>query len=267
MAQYLQQFGLSHAPLSKGASASFETSGVKELNSRFSWLLDSPGIGLLTGEPGVGKTAALQQLCQTLSPHEYKVIYHSETDFGRIDLYRQLAMDFGLEPPFRRAGIWRILKLHIQELTQNQQRLPIWIIDEAQNLPPEFFRDFPSFVNFTFDSQPLMTVWFVGNTYLNQVLKRQMFEALRSRIKLFIHFEPFNSTDEFKSMITLAFKNAGAASKLITDSGIELIRLASQGRFRQAGQVIQTALQLAYQSNLNHIPDQTIKQAIEELQK
>lgn len=30
---------------------------------------------------------------------------------------------------------------------------PLWIIDEAQNLPAEFFRDFPSFLNFVSPQQ------------------------------------------------------------------------------------------------------------------
>ena len=43
------------------------------------------------------------------------------------------------------------------------------ILDEAQNLPPEFFRDFPAFLNFAFDSRDLITVWFVGHPLLAQV--------------------------------------------------------------------------------------------------
>src|SRR3990167_9961065 len=154
MSTYLQRFNLKHVPLTKGAPLSFESDNVRELQTRFRWSLESPGINLLTGDPGVGKTAALHQLCNSISTHEYQVIYHSETDFGRVDIYRQLAMDFGIVAQFRRALVWRTLKAHIQMLTLTQHRLPVWIIDEAQNLPPEFFRDFPSFLNFSFDSQP-----------------------------------------------------------------------------------------------------------------
>ena len=267
MTPYLQHFGLTHAPLSKGAPSNFETHALRNLKMRFQWLLDSPGMGVLTGEPGVGKTAALERLCQGLSSHEYQVIYHSETDFGRVDLYRQLAFDFGLEPAYRRAAIWRTLKRHINEVAKTHHRLPIWIIDEAQNLPPEFFRDFPSFINFMFDTQSLMSIWFVGNSYLKQILKRHIYEGLFSRIKFFVHFEPLSTSDEFKAMLTEAFQNAGVTQALISDSGIELIRHASKGRFRQAGQVLQMALQLGYQKNTNHISDEIIDEAIEELQK
>ena len=85
------------------------------------------------------------------------MIYQAETDFGRIDLYRGLARALGLEPAYRRAPLWRDLKARIHELADTKQMLPVWIIDEAQNLPAEFFRDFPAFLNFAFDSRDLMT--------------------------------------------------------------------------------------------------------------
>ena len=40
--------------------------------------------------------------------------------------------------------------------------------DEAQNLPPEFFRDFPAFLNFAFDLRDLISVWLVGHPCLAQ---------------------------------------------------------------------------------------------------
>jgi hypothetical protein len=59
-------------------------------------LLHSPGLGLLSGEPGVGKTAIVHQIMHPLNPHQYQVIYTPETDFGRQDLYRNLALELGL---------------------------------------------------------------------------------------------------------------------------------------------------------------------------
>lgn len=51
---------------------------------------------------------------------------------------------------------------------------PVWIIDEAQNLSADFFRDFPSFMNFAFDSPDLMTVWLAEH----RVLERKRFALL-----------------------------------------------------------------------------------------
>jgi type II secretory pathway predicted ATPase ExeA len=160
---YQQHFGLKHAPLGKQTPELWDDGTLSTLQDRFQWLLESPGVGLLTGAAGVGKTAALRQLTHELNPHRYQVIYLAETDFGRLDLYRGLALALGVEPAYRRAQLWRDIKARIQELADGKQILPLWIIDEAQNLPTEFFCDFPAFLNFAFDSRDLMTVWLVGH--------------------------------------------------------------------------------------------------------
>src|SRR3546814_1102378 len=69
---------------------------------------------------------------------------------------------------YRRAQLWRDIKNRIHELVDGKQLTPLWIIDEAQNLPPEFFRDFPAFLNFAFDARDLITVWLVGHPSLAQ---------------------------------------------------------------------------------------------------
>jgi len=94
------------------------------------------------GEPGVGKDAALRHLVQNANRHRYQVIYLSETDFGRLDLYRSLALALGIDPPpSARGAVARVESAHPGP-GDNKQLLPVWAIDEAQNLPPEFFRDF-----------------------------------------------------------------------------------------------------------------------------
>ncbi len=80
---YRLHFGLRHSPLSKGNTELWDDGNLAPLAERFKWLLESPGIGLLTGEPGVGKTAALRRLTAALNPHRYQVVYLPETEFGR----------------------------------------------------------------------------------------------------------------------------------------------------------------------------------------
>jgi len=270
---YLQHFGLTHAPLAKAISELWDDGTLARIQERFRWLLEAPGIGLLTGESGVGKTAILRQLTQALNPHRYRVIYLAETDFGRTDLYRGLALALGLEPAYRRAQLWRELKLRIQELANTQQQLPVWILDEAQNLPPEFFRDFPAFLNFAFDAHDLMTVWLgeaprrrlVGHPSLAHTLDRAPYAALAGRLQVRMHLKPILERERFAQLIHHALKTAGCPHTLLTDSGLEHLRQASQGLPRQAGRILRTAMRLAVPKGLNHLPDDLLQQAIEEL--
>jgi type II secretory pathway predicted ATPase ExeA len=260
-----QHFGLTQDPLGKEASTLWDDGALEVLKQRFAWLLQSPGIGLLTGEAGVGKTAALRSLTRALNPHRYLALYQPETDFGRLDLYRSLALALGLEPAHRRAALWRQLKARILELADGKNLLPLWIIDEAQNLPPEFFRDLPAFLNFAFDSRDLMTLWLVGHPQLAHTLGRAPYAALASRIQVRVSLHPITERARFAALITHALEQAGSQQRLLSDSGMELLRHASQGLPRRAANLLKTAMQLAVPKGLNHLPDELIQQAIEEL--
>ena len=262
---YRQHFGLSHPPLGKETTALWDDGALAQLAERFNWLLQAPGVGLITGEPGVGKTAALRHLTQALNPHRYMVIYLAETDFGRLDLYRSLATVLGVVPSYRRAQLWRDIKERIAELVETKQLLPVWIIDEAQNLPPEFFRDFPSFLNFAFDSRYLISVWLVGHPSLAQLLERAPYAALHGRIAARIQLKPVLERERFALLIGHALKAAGCQHSLLADSGMEILRQASKGLPRMAGRILRTAMRLAVPKGLNHLPDELLQQAIEEL--
>ncbi len=260
---FRQHFGITHCPLGKQTKTLWDDGHLEILNHRFNWLLESPGIGLLTGEPGVGKTAWVRQITQTLNPHHYQVIYLAETDFGRFDIYRQLAIEFGLEPTYRRAQLWREIKNHITQLVENKSVIPVWIIDESHNLPLEFFRDFQAFLNFAFDSKDMITVWFLGHHPLENTLSRTTFAALASRIQVKIKLEPIFEQQRFSNLLTQAFTDAGTTKKLLSDPGVELLRMASKGKPRIAAQIIQNALRIATEKKINHLPDDIIRESID----
>lgn len=262
---YKQHFGITASPLDKGAPSLFDSGQLSTLEERFKWLLESPGVGVLTGEAGVGKTAALHQLCKPVNPHRHQVIYTQDSDTNRLDIYRNFAIDLGLEPAYRRTQLWRDIKERIEDLYENKQVHIIWIIDESQNLPTAFFRDFPAFLNFAFDSKDLMTVWLVGLPNLLSTLERASYSALRSRIQVRARLLPFQDPVSFKSLVKYAFEAVGCTQVLLSDSGIELLRHASQGKPRQAGQIIKVALRLAAGKGINHLPDELIEEAVEVL--
>lgn len=262
---YRQHFGLTQHPLGKQGGELYDGGQLAVLKERFDWLLQAPGVGLLTGLPGVGKTAALRALTAALNPHRYLPIYLAETDFGRLDIYRALALAVGLEPPHRRAALWRDLKARLLELVDQKRLLPVWIIDEAQNLPNDFFRDFPAFLNFAFDSRDLMTVWLLGHPWLAKTLDRALYEPMASRIQVRMQLDPFDQRERFHALIEHALAQAGCKQRLLSDSGLEMLRQASGGKPRHAGQVLRTAMKLAVPKGLNHLPDDLIQAAIEVL--
>jgi type II secretory pathway predicted ATPase ExeA len=264
---YRQHFGLTQAPFGKDSKELWNNPQLIELERQFQWLLKSPGLGLLTAEPGLGKTAALRHLTRNLNPHQYLVRYIAETDFGRLDFYRQLAVNLNVASSYRRSQLWRDIKDYVTHLATQKNILPVLIIDEAQNLPPDFIRDFPSFLNFVFDSKDYMTVWLVGHNELARTIDKPSNTALATRIQARCHFEPVSDRDAFKDFLQFGLAQAGCKATILSDSAIEILRMSSKGNPRQVHRLIVTALQIATDKRQSHLPDDVVKEAIEILKQ
>ncbi len=110
-----------------------------------------------------------------------------------------------------------------------------------------------------------MTVWLVGHPSLAHALSRAPYAALAGRIQVRLQLMPVIERERFAELITHALKAVGCQHTLLADSGMELLRQASQGLPRQAGRILKTALQMAVPKGLNHLPDDLLQQAIEAL--
>lgn len=258
-------FGLKYIPLGKDCPSLWMNDSLSSLKQSVINLSHSPGVGLLTGEPGVGKTAALRHLTAALNPHQYPVFYLAETLFTSADVYRQIAQNLGIVPHYRFAQLWRDIKTHIKERVEHKQNTPIFIIDEAQNLSNHFFQGFPSFLNFAFDAKDMMTVWFVGHPILNSIINRTTNVALANRIQVRHQLLPIIDRERFRQLIEHAFTEAGCQTRLLSDSGIELLRVASGGKARLAHHILVGALELATQKKIQHLPDDVLTTAIAQL--
>lgn len=264
---YRSRFELTHHPLPRDASGkSFfdQTDGYSRLEMYFQELLDEPGLGVLTAEPGVGKTAAIRNLCASLPEPDCRTLYLCDTAVSALDLYRTLALELGLKPSHRRAQLWWDLKRAIAHLVEEQHILPVIVLDEAQLLSDNFLVDLGGFLNFAFDRKTLLTLWLVGLPALEARLRMQHHAPLASRVVGRVRLEPLGR-DDFKALVDHALKAAGSKNKLLSDSALELLWRSSRGVPRAASRLLRAALQQAHRRNQNLVDDQALCAAIDEL--
>lgn len=262
---YLQHFGLKHDPLVNTATSHVSNPQFVALQEHMKHLLQTKGIGMLTGYAGVGKTTALRQIIKALNPHQYHTIYQAENHFQPFDIYCQLADAFGLEKRHRYSLLWRDIKKHILHLADDKKITPIWILDEAHQLSTRFLHQLPSFLNFDFDSCQPMIILFVGLPNLAETLSKTAYASLASRVKFHYQWKPLDDDKTFADFIHKAFEIAGAKSTLLSDTAIHLIHMASKGRLRYAHRIISCSLQIAADKKFQHLPDDIIEQSIETL--
>lgn len=260
MIGYRKRFGLIHHPLPRDACGqSFQAQGrsYEELSRLFSWLSREPGLGLLTGEAGVGKTAAMRHLCSRLPRPDFRVMYICDTATSASAVYRTMAVELGLRPSHQRDALWRQLKTLLAKMADTDGTVPIMIIDEAQHLSDSFFLDLAGFVNYAFDSRDLLTIWLVGLPRLRSKLELRHHSALWTRIVATQEFAP-KTRDEAEEILADGLVRAGASTEIIAEGAIEVLWRASRGNMRRMAHLLRSALDLADRRNQNFVDHSTM---------
>lgn len=265
---YRKRFGLTGHPMPKDAHGKtfFDKSPAYErLTRSFQHLLDEPGLGVLTGEPGVGKTAAIRNLCLRLPKPDFLVVYLSDTAVSPLDLYRTLAVELGVRPSHRRAQLWTDIKKNLVHLVDERSTAPIVVVDEAQHLGDKFLLDLSGFLNFTFDSRDLLTMWLVGLPELKKTLARQEHAPLAMRVSAAVHFEPFTDKAAFVAAIAASLAAVGASQKIIAEPALDLLFRQSRGFLRVAAKLLRSSLRLAHEKDQSFVDEATLAIAVDEL--
>lgn len=264
---YRHRFGLTGNPLSKDAQGKtfFDKSpGYQKLRRRFAQLAEDPGLGVLTAEPGLGKTAGIRNLCEELPKPDYQVIYLCDTAVSPLDVYRTLAVQLGVRPCHRRAQLWADIKKALCHLVDERNTAPIVVLDEAQHLSDRFLLDLSGFLNFAFDSRDLLTLWLVGLPPLRRNLRMQQHAALYSRVAVQEHLEPLDR-DTFSAFIEHGLSAVGATQKLLSDPALEMLFRSSRGIPRLASKLLRAALHRADEAAQGFIDERIMDQALSEM--
>jgi type II secretory pathway predicted ATPase ExeA len=163
---YLIRFGISQDPFGKGAISvnGWSSKGRKAVAEHLLWSLKHPGLYVLTGDSGVGKTTALRLAAAGLEAHRQHLVYVENNHGGVNDIYRAVACALNLEAAFRRFALWREIKENIRKRSEQNDQQTILVVDDAHGLPRGFLDSLAGFMNFLFDSRDLLTVWLVGDS-------------------------------------------------------------------------------------------------------
>jgi len=260
------RFGLTHHPLPKDAQGKTfydKSPGYIRFSRSFRHLNDEHGLGVLTAEAGVGKTAAIRNECMALPRPDYLVLYFCDTTVSPLDLYRSLAAELGVKPSHRRGQLWADIKKALVHMVDERSTAPVVVIDEAQHLSDAFLLDLSGFLNFAFDSRDLLTLWLVGLPPLARRIHMHQHAALATRIAAEVRLEPLDR-DTFAAALDHAFKAAGATQKILSDPAVEMLFRACRGVLRVAARLLRAALRIAHARGQAFVDEPTLQAALDE---
>ena len=126
------RYGLEFNPFLKNSrEILYKGREYSEAKIRLDYLAETKGFGLLTGQPGRGKTTVIRNWSSALSPSLYKVVYTCLSTLTVNDFYRNLASLLGAEPAYRKTENFRLIQDEINRLALDKHKTPVIIIDEA----------------------------------------------------------------------------------------------------------------------------------------
>jgi len=215
--------------------------GQQEALSRIRHLVELRGIGVLTGEPGCGKSTVCRQMAGELHPGLHLHRYVSLTTGSVSDLYETLSRAFGLEPVSQRARAFRAIRTEVTRRIREARQLPVLVVDEAHLLRGELLEELRLLTNYRMDSENRLCLLLAGHTELRHRLAMAAYESLDQRIVVRCHLAGLQP-DEVEGYLLHRMKLAGADVPVFRDDAVRSIAQTSNGIPRRIDRVAHLAL-------------------------
>jgi len=260
-------FGFKSLPFAKDLEPDrlFHNDAWGRALDRLRYLLDRRGIGTLFGAPGTGKSTLLRAFLNSLGKTAYAVCYIGDTTCAPLDLYRQIARGFQLEPRFRKADVVREIKERIGKLSRVQKLRALLVIDDAHLLPASFLDELRLLTSFEEDSRDELTLLLAGHPQLESNLRLAVHEAFAQRIVQRVRLRSLHP-DEVDGYLTFRLELAGRTAKLFCPDAVEAIARAARGVPRLIDRVAEHSLLIALREKKKEIDCDMVTEAVEEVE-
>ena len=258
---YQAYYGLTTDPFPKEMEVknSFKSKDFEQAFSRLEYLKTTKGFGLITGEPGVGKSFLLRNFTASLNPNLYKVVYIPISTLTVSDFYRALCDGLGVNPSFKKVQLFKQIQEAIYTY-HSKNVTPVIILDEAQFLKNSVLDDLRIIFNFEMDSKDYSIVILAGQTPFVTQINRQTHEALKQRIMVNYYLKGL-SRDETKEYIVSRLKLAGRSDPIFTENAFELIYSSTSGCVRLINSLARLSLNTGASKGLDSIDNEVILEA------
>jgi general secretion pathway protein A len=225
-----------------------------------------PGLSVLIGEAGTGKTTLLYTLIELLKRQQYVTAICTNPTLTREEFYEFVLLRLGVTC----AGASKTRQLiALEEALRRQRgqgRPAILIVDEAQRLPVELLEEIRLLLNLETPQEKLLEIVLAGQPELDETLNRSDLRQLRQRVGCICTLLPLNAGD-IREYVTHRLTQAGRTEPdLFRDGAFEALYMFSRGIPRLINTIADTALRIGFSMQASSITSLIVDEAARELQ-
>lgn len=228
---------------------------------RLEQLVGDGGFALISGPPGVGKSATLRLTAERLSrlrDVQVGVLSRPQASIG--DFYREMGDLFGVElQPHNRWSGAKVLRERWQAHIDAAASRPVLLVDEAQETKQAVLSELRLLSSSRLDSHLLLTVVLAGDQRLLERFRSDDLAPLSSRMRVKLTLDRA-TPEELRECLLHALHCAGAP-KLITPELIATLCDHAQGNLRALMNLAGELLDLAAQRELPQLDEKLFFEA------
>ncbi|MCU1385648.1 MAG: putative secretion ATPase, locus subfamily [Acidobacteria bacterium] len=202
-----------------------------------------PGITVLIGEAGMGKSTLVHAALGSLPASASKIVLLSNPTLTRSEFYEYLAREFQLSPAAATSKTTFLLELEraIDDCGREGGVVGL-VVDEAQSVPFELLEELRLLTNAEGDSGRSLTLVLVGQSELSTRIEEVSLRQLKQRIALRTELRAFTLKETagyIAARITIA---GGRADTVFTRDAVIAIHEGARGLPRTISVICDNAL-------------------------
>jgi general secretion pathway protein A len=227
------------------------------------WFTD--GFVVITGEIGAGKTTLIETFLRELEK-DVVVAQINQTQVSAIEFLQAVLVQFGFTPfKMKKAELLATLNTFLIEQYAAGRKV-LLIVDEAQNLPLRTLEEIRMLSGVETTREKVLRIILAGQPDLNEKLDSPELIQLAQRVRLRFHLTAL-SEEDLKAYVLHRLEVAGSGGRRIFDESVfPLLYRYAGGVPRLVNTLCETSMMAAFNVDRDHVLEEDVRAAIEELQ-
>jgi len=267
---YEQYYGLRERPfdLSPNPRFLFLSKGHKEALTHLRYGLSGrPGLTVLVGEAGTGKTTLVRAALQSIGNGQSKVVHLSNPTLTRSEFYEYLASGYGFggDAATSKTSFIRELAAALTTAATGNGVLAL-VVDEAQSLPHALLEEIRLLTNTEGATGNTVAIALVGQPELAERLNEPGLRQLKQRIALRCELQPLDLNETAAYVAARVRVAGGRPDVLFTRDAILTIHEQSLGIPRTISVLCDNALVNGFASDVKPVGRQLVEEVCRDFQ-